>query len=78
MTDATTRSSVSAVDPERSREQAASGRGLRCARYVRSWGKPGGLCGREAIAVVNGVPRCYIHAPAQARRDSAARPRNTA
>jgi hypothetical protein len=57
------------MDAERTYEQPVrAARGLWCGRYVRGWGKQSGLCGREAIAVVLGVPVCYVHAPVEARR----------
>jgi hypothetical protein len=40
---------------------------LRCARYVRLYGQDGGPCDREAIAIVDGVLVCYVHAPVEAR-----------
>jgi hypothetical protein len=46
---------------------------LRCARYVRHYGQHGGPCNREAIAIVDGGPVCYVHAPMEARQKPAER-----
>ena len=45
----------------------------RCARYVRRYGEDGGPCNREAIAIVDGGPVCYVHAPVEARDKPTAR-----
>lgn len=40
---------------------------LLCTRQVARWGNQAGPCNREAIAVLDGVPVCYIHAPVKIR-----------
>ena len=58
------------------RQEPPAGGVLRCTRYVKRWGNQSGPCNREAIAVLDGVPVCYAHAPVRIRdvlRDHAQR-----